>query len=71
MNRDAARQTFMRLWHYLRRAQIDEAATTPYEETRCVVDDRQRFWSEFREGQREAQVACLEAERGLKQKLAV
>ena len=65
MNADAARQTFMRVWNYLRRAPI--RATTPREETRRVVDDRRRFWAEFRDGQRLAEAACLEAERVLKQ----
>ena len=68
MNPDAARRTFMRIWNYLRRAPIREAATTPNEETRRVVDHRRRFWAEVREGQREAEAACLEAERVLKQR---
>jgi hypothetical protein len=71
MNRDAARQTLMRIWNYLRRAPIREAAATPDEETRRVVDDRRRFWAELREGQREAEAACLEAERVLKQRPVV
>lgn len=71
MNPDAAKQTVVRIWQYLRRSAIGEDATTPYEETRGVVDHRQRFWAELREGQREAEAACLEAERVLKQELAV
>ena len=64
MNRDAARHTFLRIWNLLRRAPIREAPTTPHE--RRVIGDRRRFWDEFREGEREAEAACLEADRVLK-----
>ena len=66
---DAARQTFMRVWNYLRRPSIRE--TTPDEETPPVVDSRGRFWAEFRAGQREAEAACLEVERVPKERPVV
>ena len=65
MDTDAARRTFLSMWNRIRRALIREAPT-PYEEARGVVEDRRRFWAEFREGQRESEAACLEAERVLK-----
>jgi hypothetical protein len=67
MNAGAARQRFMRIWNHLRRPPI--RATTPNEEDAYrVVYHRRRFWAELREGQREAEAACLEAERLLKQR---
>jgi hypothetical protein len=71
MNPDAARQTFVSIWNFLRRAPVREAEATLYEETRHVVDHRRRFWADLREGQREAAAACLESERVLKQRPAV
>ena len=66
MKADAARQKFMRVWHYLRSAPI--RGTTAHEEDAYrVVYHRRRFWAELREGQREAEAACLEADRVLKQ----
>lgn len=67
----------MRVWDYLRRvgirdwgrrdvkrrAEAGEAATARDEQTRRVVDHRRRFWAELREGQRQAEACCLEAER--------
>ena len=67
----------MRVWDYLHRARIrdrgrlgsgksrtaepGERGTTLDGETRRVVEHRRRFWSEFREGQRQANARCLEA----------
>ena len=72
----------MRVWDHLRRAGIrdwgrpwrrvkgraeaGEAATTREGQAICMVD-RQRFWAEFREGQRQAEASCLEADRVPKQ----
>ena len=80
MNADAARQALMRVWDYLHRARIrdrgrevkgtaepGEGGTTLDGETRRVVEHRRRFWAEFREGQRQADARCLEADRGPKQ----
>ncbi len=50
-----------------RRAEAGEAATAWDEQTRRVVDHRRRFWAELREGQRQADASCLEADRVLKQ----
>ena len=50
-----------------RRAEAGEAATAWDERTRRVVDHRRRFWAEFREGQRQADARCLEADRVAKQ----
>ncbi len=48
-------------------AEAEEAATTREGQTSRVVDHRRRFWAEFREGQRQADASCLEADRVLKQ----
>ncbi len=73
----------MRVWDYLHRARIrdrgrlgggksrtaepGEGGTTLDGETRRVVEHRRRFWAEFREGQRQANARCLEADRVSKQ----
>ena len=49
------------------RAEAEEAATTREGQTSRVVDHRRRFWAEFREGQRQANARCLEADRVSKQ----
>jgi hypothetical protein len=60
MNLGPARQTFLRIWNFLRRAPIHDAPTSAHEGQ--VAADRRRFWINFREGEREAEAACLEAE---------
>jgi len=54
-------------WDVKGRAEVEEAATTREGQTSRVVEHRRRFWAEFREGQRQADERCLEADRVAKQ----
>jgi len=54
-------------WDVKGRAEAEEAATIREGQTSRVVEHRRRFWAEFREGQRQADARCLEADRVAKQ----
>jgi hypothetical protein len=47
------------------RAEAEEAATTREGQTSRVVDHRRPFWTEFREGQQQADASCLDSDRVL------